>query len=1165
MEKQIPWNDILKRERQHRGWSQKNVADKIGSDTKTVRRWEGGKTFPQPYYRQQLIELFGKSAEELGLIFPQESTNASDLAEKTPHQEDWGEAPATTDFFGYEQELVEIERWITQNHCRMIAIGGIGGIGKTTLATMAAKKVKHRFDTVFWRSLHNAPPVESMLERCLQTLSHQQHVDLPKELDEQIALLITTLRQQRCLLVLDNAESVMQAGQRSGQYLAGYEGYGRLFQRIGEADHQSCLLLTSREKPREVRRLEGNTSEVRSISLTGVSPTDGQRLLQDKYLFGLDETWEHLVQLYKGNPLALKLASEPIRELFGGNITNFLKEEEIVFGDIHDLLDQQFARLSESERDVMYWLAIERDGASLNDLRQNMMEEALLDVLDSLRRRSMIESNDNGHFTLQAVIMEYVTKCLVEQTYREIETETIGLFGSHALVKAQANDYIRDSQIRLILIPLAARLLRRFGKVESELKLRSILHTVRIIPAQKSRYAAGNTLNLLVQLHADLRAADFSGLTVEQAYLRGVALPEVNFSHSELATSVFTETFSTILCVASSANGELLAAGTTTGEVRLWRAHNATPLFICQGHRDGIRSVTFSPDGKLLASGSEDQTIRLWDTTAGHCLKILQGHTHWILSVAFSSDGKQLASGSEDKTIRLWGAITGECLQILLGHSLWVRSVVFSPDGRMLASGSEDHTIRLWDTSTGQCIRVLPGHENLVRSVSFSPDGKMLASGSEDKTIRLWEPNTGEYIKDLRGHTSRVRATAFSPDSKMLASCGDDQTIRLWDTIKGCCLKVLQGHTSRIWSVAFLQHDGNVLVSASEDDTIRFWEVPGGQCLKTLQGHTSLIKAIAFSPDGQSIVSGSEDRVVRLWDVPSGRCRATLRGHTHRVRTVAFSPDGNTVASGSEDETVRVWDARTGHCLKILRGHSHLVRSIAFSPDGSLIASTSYDQTLRLWDVESGDCLKTMIGHEGVVWSVTFSPNGNTLASGGEDCTIRLWEVHSGQCLNIFRGHTHQIWSVAFSPDGNVIASASDDHSIRFWNAHTGDCLKTVHGHTDWVRSIAFSPDGQTLVSGSHDQTVRLWDATGSGTTCLKTLHGHKSRVLTVAFSPLGTVVASSGDDGTIRLWNIATGECIQVLMNERLYEGMNISGARGLTDGQIATLKALGAVELQG
>src|SRR5205085_9157185 len=95
----------LKYERELRGWSQADVATRIRCDTKTVGRWERGIASPGPYLRQKLVKLFGKNAEELGLIeedarsnshgqvqLPEES-NASELVRNISWKEDWGEAP----------------------------------------------------------------------------------------------------------------------------------------------------------------------------------------------------------------------------------------------------------------------------------------------------------------------------------------------------------------------------------------------------------------------------------------------------------------------------------------------------------------------------------------------------------------------------------------------------------------------------------------------------------------------------------------------------------------------------------------------------------------------------------------------------------------------------------------------------------------------------------------------------------------------------------------------------------------------------------------------------------------------------------------------------------------------------------------------------------------
>jgi transcriptional regulator with XRE-family HTH domain len=66
--KKLPPNERLKHEREMRGWSQSDVAEKVDTDQKVVSRWERGISRPSPYFRRKLFELFGKDPRELGLI-----------------------------------------------------------------------------------------------------------------------------------------------------------------------------------------------------------------------------------------------------------------------------------------------------------------------------------------------------------------------------------------------------------------------------------------------------------------------------------------------------------------------------------------------------------------------------------------------------------------------------------------------------------------------------------------------------------------------------------------------------------------------------------------------------------------------------------------------------------------------------------------------------------------------------------------------------------------------------------------------------------------------------------------------------------------------------------------------------------------------------------------
>ncbi|MEH2192755.1 MAG: NB-ARC domain-containing protein [Nostoc sp.] len=1129
---------------------------------------------------------------------------------------DWGEAIDVSQFYGRTTELETLSKWIVgdstngdsnASRTRVVTLLGMGGMGKTALSVKLAEQLQAEFEYVIWRSLRHAPFFHDKLTDCIKILSNQQAIALPADPHEQITCLIEYFRKSRCLLILDNFDTLLQHGKQTGCYREGYESYGELLWRLGETRHQSCVLLTSREKPAQVAALEGDGLPVRTLALSGLEVAAGETILSLKGLLSTDNETRQLIDCYRGNPLALKIAATSIRDLYQGSISRFFAEGTTIFNGIGNLIDQQFQRLSDLEQQVMYWLAINRESVTVTELQTDLTptvpKSKLIQVLESLSWRSLIESNTAG-FTQQPVVMEYVTDCLIEQVCQEIVTESPQYLLSHALMKAQAKDYIRDSQIHLIVRPMLEQLQVILGSTRQlEHKLGRLINKLqdkklhpqgyenngnnkeaeeqeRIIHApcpDKFGYAGGNLLNLLAQLETDLTGYDFSDLYIRQADLRwrsrpqaSLKLHQVNFTQTTFRDCAFAATFSGITSVVFSPDGCCLATSDTNGEIYIWDANNGKQLFSCKQHNNWVWSVAFSPVHPVLASCGQDHTIKLWDTTTGKYLKTLHGHTSIVIALAFSPDGQFLASASDDRTVKLWDMTTTECVQTL-EHGSCVWSVAFHPTGKTLATAGEDNTIKLWNLETGCCVQTLKGHQHWVKAIAFSPEGQRLVSGSFDQTVKLWDLRTGVWmcVMTLLGHTGFVTSVAFSPKEDKAASSSYDQTVKIWDIHTGKCLDTLKKHTNRIWSIAF-HPQGRLIASGGDDHAARFWEVSTGQCTKTIQGHRNAIYGITHSYQQNLLASAHEDQTIKLWDVNLNAPQQlklglqpfrVLYGHSNRVFCVAFSPNGQFLASGSADRTIKLWSPYTGQCLKTLYGHGSWVWAIAFSPDNKLLASASHDHTIKIWDVHSGECWQTLQGHPGSVLAIAFSPDSKTLFSSGHEKIVKQWDIKTGICLNTWQADSNRVWAIAVSPDNQYVATGGDEQIVKLWDIHTGTCYRIFQGHTGQIVCILFTADGSRMISGSSDRTIKIWHiATGD---CLATLENHQNWIWSLSLSHDEQTLLSGSQDETINFWDLATGKCQQTLRPARPYEGMIITEVMGLTEAEIATLKALGALEV--
>lgn len=517
------------------------------------------KRFDEEWERRRLEkskQLAGKAffrtesdaAAELKADIPlQEQTKAlqsSDKVEATSVDsviglQDWGEAPDISSFYGRSEELRQLEQWIVQERCKVVALLGMGGIGKTTLAVMLADQIQEQFECLIWRSLKSAPPIQTLLGSLIEFLSQGQETLSSQNIQQGISQLLNYLRQKRCLVILDEAEAIFRSSEgkfrpRHGHYQEGYEGYGELLRRVGGDRHQSFLLLTSREKPEEIGAFEGKTLPVRSLQLRGLQVEDAKEIFKAKGFSGSENGLPELIDLYGGNPLALRVITTMIHEVFNGNIAHFLKQNTLVLGDrLRTLLKQQVNRLSDLEKEVVYWLMIEREPVSLSRVGANLLipppRSQLLEALASLERRSLIEQVMEATetlFTLQPLVMKYAIEEFVEQALDEIDAvlenqdiKQFKILRNHSLLKPQSPSNLYSNGVW----PYApTRMLTRFKDGLQEMfrcdesgiaqELSEILPLMRGKSPLAVGYAGRNLLELFKALGIDSDAYDWQDI-----------------------------------------------------------------------------------------------------------------------------------------------------------------------------------------------------------------------------------------------------------------------------------------------------------------------------------------------------------------------------------------------------------------------------------------------------------------------------------------------------------------------------------------------------------------------------------------------------------------------------------------------------------------------------
>jgi len=288
--------------------------------------------------------------------------NKEDKTTKKTSYHDLTLAPKITHFCDRTLELQTLSHWLTTQNPRLISVLGLSGIGKTTLVKQFLDLNLPQFDLIIWKSIKLTPSLDTIITEIFRLINAELI-----QTDNKLTQLLPLLRQQKCLLILDDVQELFTSGQFAGQYKNECKEYKTFFTKMIEMEHQSSVILISQEQCQEMLCLDEDLYPVKCLELKGL---DNTAILKSMGLKD-EENWLSLLNLYEGNPVYLKDIASLIKNIFFGKVSEFLTEDSLILTeDIKFRFNELFERLSAIEQQIVIELSQSNQLMSREDLRQ---------------------------------------------------------------------------------------------------------------------------------------------------------------------------------------------------------------------------------------------------------------------------------------------------------------------------------------------------------------------------------------------------------------------------------------------------------------------------------------------------------------------------------------------------------------------------------------------------------------------------------------------------------------------------------------------------------------------------------------------------------------------------------------------------------------------------
>jgi WD40 repeat protein/tetratricopeptide (TPR) repeat protein len=565
--------------------------------------------------------------------------------------------------------------------------------------------------------------------------------------------------------------------------------------------------------------------------------------------------------------------------------------------------------------------------------------------------------------------------------------------------------------------------------------------------------------------------------------------------------------------------------------IQLWDSSSGATLMSLTGVHSEIRSAAISPDANLIAAGSSDGEILMWNVSnlnnvedTGRPIRQFSYSASPVTALAFSQDGSKLISGAADRMVSLWDVAKGERIKTLpFGASCPARAAPDRPDSDIVAVALNARNDRLLAGTSGRLILWNAATDACLLTYSAPGNAKAIVFGSDPDRAVL-ATDRGMFIRSALD-AEKFEPLPFARDD--IRSIGFDAAAKQFSFVTAKGVTVATERDMPIYPTGDLSRDRGVGTdrAAMADKSVGGPSAttrPSSDEFKSIRfvPKTGVVVVAADTTGRVLIVQADKDtkrplQIVQRKPQPRGdelfSINAIAEDVSDDLRYIAVASDRTVIVRQLDGDRKEYTYSDVGIC------------SLGLDAANKRLAIGFKNGSVQLWSFESEERPgKPLTGHVRAINSIAFDKGGKRMVTASDDRRAIVWDLTSGGKRLLY--HAATVKDAKFAADDVGVVTLSRDGALRRFdltNPQPVDISKDVPDSNEALGMALDRSGGRALVLDSRN-AMQVWDLREKkvvGSLQLPDVSavgfwGEKGEILTVW--PSGDLAIWSGDAGRL-------------------------------------------------